>query len=81
MFLGLDVKLPAGVFTNDDGKQFSTGMHKKKILGKVIAIFQKLLYSNFNIVLLIMAAHNLSIQIEGLYKFVSVTKGEIFVSY
>ena len=39
MFLGLDVKLPAGVFTNDDGKQFSTGMHKKKILVKVIAIF------------------------------------------
>ena len=63
------------------GKQFSTGMQNKKILGKVIAIFYKLLYSNFNIVLLIMVAHNLSIQIKGLYKFLSVTKGEIFVSY
>ena len=34
MFLGLDVKLPAGVFTNDDGKQFSTDMHKKKNIGE-----------------------------------------------
>ena len=38
----MDVKLVSGVFTSDTGKQFSTGMFKKKILWIAIVIFQRL---------------------------------------
>ena len=41
----MGAKLANGVSTNDAGKQFSTGKRKKynrKILGKIIAIFQRL---------------------------------------
>ena len=77
----MGVMLANGAFTNDAGKQFSTGIYKRKTLGKVIVIFQGLLQSNFDIILLIMVAHNLGTQIKGLYKLVPVTKGKLFVSY
>ena len=41
----MGAKLANGVSTNDAGRQFSTGKKKKynrKILGKIIAIFQRL---------------------------------------
>ena len=40
----------------------------------------EIIFSNFNIVLLVMVAHNLGNQIKGLYKLVLVTKGKLFVS-
>ena len=77
----MDVKLVNGVFTSDTGKQFSTGMFKKKILWMAIVIFQRLFWSNFDIVLSIMIAHNLGIHTKSLYKLVSAAKGKLFVSY
>ena len=38
-------------------------------------------YSKVVLILSIMGAHNLSTQIKGLYKLVSVTKGNLFVIY
>ena len=39
----MGVKLANGEFTNDAGKQFSTGIYNRKTFKKVIAIFQGLL--------------------------------------
>ena len=39
----MGVMLANGAFTNDAGKQFFTGIYKRKTLGKVIVIFQGLL--------------------------------------
>ena len=36
------VKSATAVSANDVGKQFSTGMHNRKTLGKAIAIFHRL---------------------------------------
>ena len=38
----MDEKLVSGVFTSDTGKQFSTGMFKRKTLWMAIVIFQRL---------------------------------------
>ena len=39
----MGVKLANGVFKNYAGKQFSTGIYNRKILAKIIAIFQVLM--------------------------------------
>ena len=48
----MDVKLANGVVTNDTGKQFSTRIYNRKPLAKIIAIFQGIMLSNLDGVLL-----------------------------
>ena len=75
-------KPSSGASTNDASKQFSTGMCNRKSLQKVTAILHFAIFlSSFDIVLLIMVAHNGGTQIKGLYELVLVTKGKLFGSY
>ena len=74
----------ANVWWNDECKAALSSVstiYNRKTLGKVIAIFQRLFESNFDVILLIKDPHNLGTQIKGFYKLVSVTKGKLFVSY